>query len=218
MPRCPFITRLNMDFDVIWSRWTVDWISFSVTQDRPCSHGLHVIPPRGETESSADNGAGTPHPQSTHLQGREQWNLHALNIALYLKCILCRTFPVFTLSLFVMHRNNGSSEEKSWCGEKHWQFVQLSFTDVRYVCVFACSCMHWCVCVCVQGLSKRTGVSSSVLQALWISCSADGLSAALASLRNLYTPNVKVKTLAPQLLLARSLLIRWSKWESICWL
>uniref|UniRef100_A0A3B4V4V6 Tetratricopeptide repeat, ankyrin repeat and coiled-coil containing 1 n=1 Tax=Seriola dumerili TaxID=41447 RepID=A0A3B4V4V6_SERDU len=42
-----------------------------------------------------------------------------------------------------------------------------------------------------KGLSKKTGVSSSVLQALWISCSADGLSAALASLRNLYTPNVK---------------------------
>ncbi|XP_032385715.1 protein TANC1 isoform X6 [Etheostoma spectabile] len=46
-----------------------------------------------------------------------------------------------------------------------------------------------------KGLSKRTGVSSSVLQALWISCSADGLSAALASLRNLYTPNVKVSRL-----------------------
>ncbi|CAB1346683.1 unnamed protein product, partial [Coregonus sp. 'balchen'] len=42
---------------------------------------------------------------------------------------------------------------------------------------------------------KKTGVSSSVLQALWISCSADGLSAALASLRNLYTPNVKVSRL-----------------------
>uniref|UniRef100_A0A674EU20 Tetratricopeptide repeat, ankyrin repeat and coiled-coil containing 1 n=1 Tax=Salmo trutta TaxID=8032 RepID=A0A674EU20_SALTR len=46
-----------------------------------------------------------------------------------------------------------------------------------------------------KGLSKKTGVSSSVLQALWISCSADGLSAALASLRNLYTPNVKVSRL-----------------------
>ncbi|KAG7466913.1 hypothetical protein MATL_G00147390 [Megalops atlanticus] len=46
-----------------------------------------------------------------------------------------------------------------------------------------------------KGLSKRTGVSSSVLQALWISCSTDGLSAALASLRNLYTPNVKVSRL-----------------------
>ncbi|KAF7668819.1 hypothetical protein LDENG_00285770 [Lucifuga dentata] len=46
-----------------------------------------------------------------------------------------------------------------------------------------------------KGLSKRTGVSSSVLQALWISCSADSLSAALASLRNLYTPNVKVSRL-----------------------
>lgn len=46
--------------------------------------------------------------------------------------------------------------------------------------------------LCTQGLSKKTGVSSSVLQALWISSSADGLSAALASLRNLYTPNVKV--------------------------
>ncbi|KAM8856803.1 protein TANC1 isoform 1-T1 [Synchiropus picturatus] len=46
-----------------------------------------------------------------------------------------------------------------------------------------------------KGLSKKTGVSSSVLQVLWISCSADGLSAALASLRNLYTPNVKVSRL-----------------------
>ncbi|XP_067110924.1 LOW QUALITY PROTEIN: protein TANC1 [Osmerus mordax] len=46
-----------------------------------------------------------------------------------------------------------------------------------------------------KGLSKKTGVSSSVLQAVWISCSADGLSAALASLRNLYTPNVKVSRL-----------------------
>lgn len=51
-----------------------------------------------------------------------------------------------------------------------------------------------CVSLYAQGLSKKTGVSSSVLQALWISCSADGLSAALASLRNLYTPNVKVKS------------------------
>ncbi|XP_041857256.1 protein TANC1 [Melanotaenia boesemani] len=46
-----------------------------------------------------------------------------------------------------------------------------------------------------KGLSKKTGVSSSVLQALWISFGADGLSAALASLRNLYTPNVKVSRL-----------------------
>ncbi|CAI5656203.1 unnamed protein product [Oreochromis niloticus] len=46
-----------------------------------------------------------------------------------------------------------------------------------------------------KGLSKKTGVSSSVLQALWINCSTDGLSAALASLRNLYTPNVKVSRL-----------------------
>uniref|UniRef100_A0A8C6V8Q4 Tetratricopeptide repeat, ankyrin repeat and coiled-coil containing 1b n=1 Tax=Neogobius melanostomus TaxID=47308 RepID=A0A8C6V8Q4_9GOBI len=46
-----------------------------------------------------------------------------------------------------------------------------------------------------KGQSKKTGVSSSVLQALWISGSADGLSAALASLRNLYTPNVKVSRL-----------------------
>ncbi|XP_061697711.1 protein TANC1 isoform X2 [Syngnathoides biaculeatus] len=46
-----------------------------------------------------------------------------------------------------------------------------------------------------KGLSKKTGVSSTVLQAFWISSSADGLSAALASLRNLYTPNVKVSRL-----------------------
>ncbi|KAG5852551.1 hypothetical protein ANANG_G00063620 [Anguilla anguilla] len=46
-----------------------------------------------------------------------------------------------------------------------------------------------------KGQSKKTGVSSSILQALWISSSTDGLSAALASLRNLYTPNIKVSRL-----------------------
>ncbi|NXH11485.1 TANC1 protein, partial [Bucco capensis] len=46
-----------------------------------------------------------------------------------------------------------------------------------------------------KGLSKRIGMSSSHLQALWIGYSTDGLSAALASLRNVYTPNVKVSRL-----------------------
>ncbi|KAG8559904.1 hypothetical protein GDO81_017483 [Engystomops pustulosus] len=46
-----------------------------------------------------------------------------------------------------------------------------------------------------KGLSKKHGISSSTLQALWIGYSTDGLSAALASLRNLYTPNVKVSRL-----------------------
>ncbi|XP_031162271.1 protein TANC1-like [Sander lucioperca] len=46
-----------------------------------------------------------------------------------------------------------------------------------------------------KGLSKKTGVSSSVLQAMWVNWSTDSLSAALASLRNLYTPNIKVSRL-----------------------
>ncbi|XP_029935887.1 protein TANC1-like [Myripristis murdjan] len=46
-----------------------------------------------------------------------------------------------------------------------------------------------------KGLSKRTGMSSSVLQAIWVNCSTDSLSAALGSLRNLYTPNIKVSRL-----------------------
>ncbi|XP_068597085.1 protein TANC1-like [Brachionichthys hirsutus] len=46
-----------------------------------------------------------------------------------------------------------------------------------------------------KGLSKKMGVSSSVLQAMWVNCSTDSLSAALASLRNLYTPNIKVSRL-----------------------
>ncbi|XP_045154057.1 protein TANC1 [Echinops telfairi] len=46
-----------------------------------------------------------------------------------------------------------------------------------------------------KGLSKKMGISSSHLQALWIGYSTEGLSAALASLRNLYTPNVKVSRL-----------------------
>ncbi|XP_042583996.1 protein TANC2 [Cyprinus carpio] len=46
-----------------------------------------------------------------------------------------------------------------------------------------------------KGLSKKVGVSSSVLQGLWVSYSTEGLSAALSSLRNLYTPNIKVSLL-----------------------
>nr|XP_055242880.1 protein TANC2 isoform X10 [Gorilla gorilla gorilla] len=46
-----------------------------------------------------------------------------------------------------------------------------------------------------KGLSKKVGVSSSILQGLWISYSTEGLSMALASLRNLYTPNIKVSRL-----------------------
>uniref|UniRef100_A0A3Q3R6T6 TANC1/2-like winged helix domain-containing protein n=1 Tax=Monopterus albus TaxID=43700 RepID=A0A3Q3R6T6_MONAL len=43
-----------------------------------------------------------------------------------------------------------------------------------------------------KGLSKKLGVSSSVLQGLWLSYSTESLSPALSSLRNLYTPNIKV--------------------------
>uniref|UniRef100_A0A669E6B4 Tetratricopeptide repeat, ankyrin repeat and coiled-coil containing 2 n=1 Tax=Oreochromis niloticus TaxID=8128 RepID=A0A669E6B4_ORENI len=43
-----------------------------------------------------------------------------------------------------------------------------------------------------KGLSKKLGVSSSVLQGLWLSYSTQSLSPVLASLRNLYTPNIKV--------------------------
>ncbi|XP_035991978.1 protein TANC1 [Fundulus heteroclitus] len=46
-----------------------------------------------------------------------------------------------------------------------------------------------------KGLSKKTGVSSSVLQAMWVNCSTDSLSAALGSLRNLYTPSLQVSRL-----------------------
>ncbi|XP_028332679.1 protein TANC2 isoform X3 [Gouania willdenowi] len=46
-----------------------------------------------------------------------------------------------------------------------------------------------------KGLSKKVGVSSSILQGLWVSYSTEGLSAALSSLRNLYTPNIKVSRL-----------------------
>ncbi|XP_054656794.1 protein TANC2 isoform X3 [Dunckerocampus dactyliophorus] len=46
-----------------------------------------------------------------------------------------------------------------------------------------------------KGLSKKVGVSSSILQGLWVSYTSEGLSAALSSLRNLYTPNIKVSRL-----------------------
>lgn len=44
----------------------------------------------------------------------------------------------------------------------------------------------------LQGLSKKLGVSSSILQGLWMSYSTGNLSLVLSSLRNLYTPNIKV--------------------------
>lgn len=46
-----------------------------------------------------------------------------------------------------------------------------------------------------KGLSKKLGVSSSVLQGLWLSYSTGSVSPALSSLRNLYTPNIKVSRL-----------------------
>ncbi|XP_068192323.1 protein TANC2 isoform X2 [Antennarius striatus] len=46
-----------------------------------------------------------------------------------------------------------------------------------------------------KGLSKKLGVSSSVLQGLWLSYSTESLSPAVSSLRNIYTPNVKVTRL-----------------------
>ncbi|XP_070703520.1 protein TANC2 [Pempheris klunzingeri] len=46
-----------------------------------------------------------------------------------------------------------------------------------------------------KGLSKKLGVSSSVLQGLWLSYSTQSLSPVLSSLRNLYTPNIKVSRL-----------------------
>ncbi|KAK7939325.1 hypothetical protein WMY93_002651 [Mugilogobius chulae] len=46
-----------------------------------------------------------------------------------------------------------------------------------------------------KGLSKKLGVSSSVLQGLWLSYSTGSLSPALSCLRNLYTPNIKVSRL-----------------------
>ncbi|XP_037111460.1 protein TANC2 isoform X1 [Syngnathus acus] len=46
-----------------------------------------------------------------------------------------------------------------------------------------------------KGLSKKLGISSSILQGLWMSYSSESSNHALASLRNLYTPNIKVSRL-----------------------
>ncbi|XP_019740365.1 protein TANC2-like isoform X3 [Hippocampus comes] len=46
-----------------------------------------------------------------------------------------------------------------------------------------------------KGLSKKLGISSSILQGLWMSYSTESLNHALSSLRNLYTPNIKVSRL-----------------------
>lgn len=62
-----------------------------------------------------------------------------------------------------------------------------------------------------KGLSKKVGVSSSILQGLWISYSSEGLSAALSSLRNLYTPNIKVRVLRGHL--STSVVIELKTWR-----
>lgn len=138
-----------------------------------CSYGFHVVPPRGETKPSANHGTGTSHPQSAHLQGT------AMHAVLH----PCKRLHSLFISVMWSMENNGMWRNT---GQVQWSLCMR-------VCLCALIYVLVCVCVCVQGLSRKTGVSSSVLQALWISCSADGLSAALASLRNLYTPNVKVK-------------------------
>ncbi|XP_077590698.1 protein TANC2 isoform X2 [Stigmatopora nigra] len=46
-----------------------------------------------------------------------------------------------------------------------------------------------------KGLSKKLGISSSILQGLWLAYSTENLNHALSSLRNLYTPNIKVSRL-----------------------
>ncbi|XP_057716881.1 protein TANC2 [Corythoichthys intestinalis] len=46
-----------------------------------------------------------------------------------------------------------------------------------------------------KGLSKKLGISSSILQGLWLAYSTESLNHALSSLRNLYTPNIKVSRL-----------------------
>uniref|UniRef100_A0A8C9WWY7 Tetratricopeptide repeat, ankyrin repeat and coiled-coil containing 2 n=1 Tax=Sander lucioperca TaxID=283035 RepID=A0A8C9WWY7_SANLU len=58
-----------------------------------------------------------------------------------------------------------------------------------------------------KGLSKKVGVSSSILQGMWVSYSTEGLSAALSSLRNLYTPNIKVQALTLQRGVSRLLML-----------
>lgn len=85
---------------------------------------------------------------------------------------------------------------------KRFTCCYVGTNESRNTSIYQSESAWVCVCLdapvqCVfpsQGQSKRTGVSSSVLQGLWINCSTDSLSAALASLRNLYTPNVKVST------------------------
>lgn len=136
-----------------------------LTQDWSCFYGLHVIPARGEAESPTDDGARTPYPQGTYLQGMTT----EVGFVFVEKCVRP---TVFFYPLRKVHRCSGP-----------WLLFGEKCKSV---------CLH--PFISLQGLSKKTGVSSSVLQALWISCSTDGLSAALASLRNLYTPNVKVKS------------------------
>lgn len=57
---------------------------------------------------------------------------------------------------------------------------------------FLAKICHFVESFVLQGLSKKVGVSSSILQGLWVSYSTETLSTALSSLRNLYTPNIKV--------------------------
>lgn len=117
-----------------------------LTQDWPCSYGFHAFPPRGETESSADHGAGASHPQSTHLQGTAVELIHALYIHLWFKSIPSRNFIVFTLCV-LMHRVS-IFHQRIWDVKRNTDSLCSSGSLTVCVCLCLCAFIYALVCVC----------------------------------------------------------------------
>lgn len=101
-----------------------------LTQDWTCSYGFHAFPPRGETESPADHGTGTSHPQSAHLQGTALGPVDASYVHLWLKSIPSKNFIVFVLCVWEC----SSPEDKPRV---------LTCIHICVVSVCVCVCRAW---------------------------------------------------------------------------
>lgn len=131
-----------------------------------------------------------------HVFLRQVW-FHENCSLMYFMLVLCFWRNGHTLLAFWFSRqeNKLNRQQTIELGhhilKAHIFKVRESCTDRRRL-IRELACIKALCRVLRQGLSKKVGVSSSILQGLWVSYSTESLSTALSSLRNLYTPNIKV--------------------------
>lgn len=125
---------------IFWSCVTVilvilpcGWLySVFLIQDRPRSDGFHVVTARGETESSADHGAGTSHPQSSHLQG-------AVAVQGWFVVEICLFYGVHPVNL---PRINPGTERETQAAREHRFDWCSAYVPLYILCVCLCVYLH----------------------------------------------------------------------------